>query len=75
MEVFEQYGLINQKKWTELLKALEASKTHRFTFPSIHDIRSFKAIAYSLNTDKLGRRYSIKANKENLTVEVTVKAL
>lgn len=71
METHEQYSLINQKKWTELLKGLEVGR-HTFTFPSIPDIRSFKATAYNLNTDMLGRRYSISADKRNKLVTLTI---
>ena len=73
MEVFEQYSLINQKRWTDLLKGLEVGKEHTFTFPSIQDIHSFKSIAYKLNTDRLGRRYSIDADKEKKLVKVIAK--
>lgn len=75
MEAFEQYGLINQKKWTELLKGLEVGTTTKLTLPSIPDIHSFKSVAYKLNTDRLGRIYSIDANKGSKVVEVTVKAV
>lgn len=73
MEVFEQYSLINQKKWTDLLKGLEVGKENTFTFPSVQDIHSFKSIAYKLNTDRLGRVYSIDADKGKKLVKVTVK--
>ena len=73
MEAFEQYNLIYQKKWTELLKALEPDVLHKFTFPSIPDIHSFKSVAYKLNTDRLGRIYSIDADKGEKVVKVTVK--
>lgn len=74
MEAFEQYALINQKKWTDLLKGLEIGKT-KLTLPSIPDIHSLKSVAYKLNTDRLGRIYSFDADKGNKTVEVTVKAV
>ena len=73
MEIFEQYSLINQKKWTPLLTSLEPGITHTFTFPSNDAIHSFKSVAYNLNTDRRGRIYSIDADKKNLIVKVTVK--
>ena len=73
METHEQYGLIYQKRWTELLKALEPDIWHTFTFPSVQDIHSFKSIAYKLNTDRLGRIYSIDANKAEKTIKIKVK--
>lgn len=73
MEAFEQYGLINEGRWTELLKSLESGKEHTFTFPTIDSIHSFKSVAYKLNTDRLGRLYSIRADKKNKIVKVQVK--
>lgn len=74
MEVFEQYSLINESRWTEFLQGLEVRKgPHKFTFPSIEAIHSFKSVAYKLNTDRLGRLYSIRADKKNKIVEITVK--
>lgn len=74
METFEQYGLINRKRWTELLKGLEVGE-HTFTFPSISDINSFKSVAYKLNTDMIGRVYSIDADKGNKVVKLTIRAV
>lgn len=73
METFEQYTLINQKKWTELLKGLEVGE-HTFAFPSIADIKSCKAVAYTLNTDRLGRTYGFSVNKAERKVTITIKA-
>ena len=74
MEAFEQYSLIYQKKWTELLKGLEIGE-HTLTFPSIQDIHSFKSTAYKLNTDRLGRVYSIDADKGKRIAKVTIKSV
>ena len=72
MEAHIQYGLINQKKWTDLLKGMEVGE-HTFTFPSREDIHSFRSIAYKLNTDRLGRHYSISADKADMIVTIKVK--
>lgn len=74
MEAFEQYSLINQKRWTEFLKALEAG-AHTFVFPSLDDIKSCKAIAYSLNSDKSGRFYSFNVEKREKKVVINVKPI
>ena len=74
MEVFQQYDLIYQKKWTELLKGLDVGE-HTFTFPSVPDIKSCKTIGYNLNTDKLGRFYSFDVDKGTKKVKITIKAV
>ena len=74
MEAFEQYTLINQKKWTELLKGLEVG-VHTLAFPSIPDINSFKSVAYKLNADRLGRKYSVRADKGEKVATLTIKAV
>lgn len=73
MEVFEQYGLINEKRWTEFLKSLEAGKEHTFTFPSIPDIKSCKTVAYEINSNRVGRTYSFDVNKGEKRVKISVK--
>ena len=72
METFEQYELINNQKWTDLLKGLTVGK-YTFSFPSIANINSFKAVAYKLNSDRLGRRYSVVADKGTKKVTLTIK--
>jgi len=72
MEVFEQYSLINQKKWTEFLGSLDCGQ-HTFTFPSLPDIASCKAVAYSLNSDKNGREYRFNVEKSTKKVRITVQ--
>lgn len=75
METFEQYSLINQQKWTDLLKGLEDGE-HTFSFPSVADIKSCKSVAYTLNTDGIGRKYAFKVpDKNNKKVIITVKTL
>lgn len=72
METFEQYALINQKKWTELLKELEVGE-HVLTLPSIPDIHSLKSVAYFLNGNRIGRKYALRADKDKLIVTITVR--
>lgn len=74
MEAFEQYALINQKKWTELLKELEVGE-HVLTLPSIPDIHSLKSVAYFLNGNKTGRKYALRADKEKKIVTIVIKAI
>lgn len=71
MEAHEIYRLINEKRWTELLKGLEVGE-HTITFPSLNDIHSCKAIAYSLNSDKLGREYRFNVAKDSRLVLLTI---
>lgn len=73
MEVFEQYSLINQKRWTDFLKGLDIGE-HTFSFPSIADIKSCKSVAYTLNTDRLGRIYGFEVDKGEKKAVITVKA-
>lgn len=72
MEAHEQYSLINQKKWTELLQGSPVGE-HTFTLPSMPDIHSLKSVAYRLNTDKLGRIYSVRSDAVKKLVTVTIK--
>lgn len=74
METFEQYRLINQKQWTDFLKGLQAGES-TFTLPTIADIHSLKSVAYKLNSDRLGRKYSIRADKEKKVVVINVTIL
>ena len=73
MEAFEQYSLINNKRWTEFLKSLEVGE-HVFTFPSVPDIRSCKSVAYDINSSKTGRAYYFGVNKDEKKVVITVVA-
>ena len=72
MESFEHYALINNKRWTEFLNSLEVGE-HTFTFPSIPDIKSCKAIAYDINSNKIGRAYYFNVVKDEKKVTITVK--
>ena len=73
MEVFEQYSLINQRRWKKFLDSLEVGE-HTFTFPSVADIKSCKAIGYDINSDKVGRSYYFSVDKDEKKVVITVKA-
>ena len=72
MEAFEHYALINEKRWTEFLHSLPVGE-HIFTFPSIPDIKSCKAIAYDINSNKTGRAYYFNVVKSEKKVTITVK--
>lgn len=74
MDTFELYSLINQKKWTEFLVSLSVG-SHKIAFPTIADIKSCKAVAYSINSDKTGRRYNFNVDKDEKTAVITVSAL
>lgn len=71
METFELYKLINQKRWTEFLKSLEEGE-HTFSFPSVTDIWTCKALAYKYNTDKIGKIYRFHVDKDELKVVIKV---
>ncbi len=71
MNTFELYSLINQKKWTEFLGALPVGE-HKMAFPSVAAIKSCKAVAYSINSDKIGRRYTFNVNKDERYAIITV---
>ena len=71
MNTYNSYNLIEQKQWTAFLKGLEPGE-HTFLFPSVYDIRSCKAIAYSLNTDGLGRKYFFSVNKSERKVTIKI---
>jgi len=75
MEAFEQYSLINQKRWTEFLQSLEVGKENTFTFPSLPAIKSCKTVAYEINSNRTGRTYSFRINKGEKKVEITVRAI
>lgn len=73
MEVFEQYSLINQKRWKRFLTSLDIGE-YTFTFPSVADIKSCKAIGYDMNSDRIGKFYSFSVDKGEKKVVITVKA-
>ena len=71
MKQHELYGLINKKEWTKFLSNLPVGDS-LFTFPSTKHIASCKAVAYSINSDRVGRNYKFKVNKAEMTVSINV---
>ncbi|MCQ2142268.1 MAG: hypothetical protein MJY83_07975 [Bacteroidales bacterium] len=65
-------ALIQESKWSDLLKGLPIG-THQLFFPSNHAIRSCKAVAYSLNTDRIGKTFRFKVDKEHCFVTLTIR--
>lgn len=63
-------NLIADKKWTAMLAELPAGE-HTLPFESVDDIKSCKAIAYSINSDQTGIRYTFNVVKEKK--EATIK--
>lgn len=74
MDTFELYSLINQKRWTEFLGALPIG-SHKIAFPSLADIKSCKAVAYAINSDKTGRKYKFNVDKDERMANITIEAL
>lgn len=72
MDIKKINNLIREKSWTAMLKELPVG-THILEFPSVDDIRSCKAIAYALNSDRKGRRYTFNVDKSELTVKINVE--
>ena len=71
MDIKKITELIASSQWTAMLSELPAG-THTIPFPSVDAIRSCKAIAYSLNSDKKGRRYTFNVDKTHLSAIITV---
>ena len=63
---------MEHSEWKAMLKELSVGR-HRLSFPNIGAIKSCKAIAYDINTDKTGRRYTFNVNKETLAVDINVE--
>lgn len=72
MDTFKLYNLVAQKKWTEFLGELPVGET-KIGFPSVPDIKSCKAIAYSINSDKTRRRYTFKVDKDERSAVIKVE--
>lgn len=60
-----------RREWTGLLKELPVGE-HEINFPDIRAIKSCKAIAYDLNSDKSGKNYRFNVNKTTLTCKIIV---
>lgn len=72
MNTFNEYQLIEERKWTAFLKGLDPGE-HTFLFPSIKDIKSCKAIGYDMNSDNTGRAYFFKVDKAERKITINVE--
>lgn len=70
------YGLLEQRKWREFLKAIPKDrKQFDLTFSDLNSLKSFKATAYELNSDKImPYTIALSINKDELKVTVTIIA-
>lgn len=66
------YTLVDAGRWTDFLKSL-APGVSTVKFPTLGAIKSCKAVAYDMNSDKSGRTYTFKVKKESCSAEITVK--
>lgn len=71
MDILKINTLISERKWTELLGQLPEGET-TIGFPSINLLKSCKARAYDINSDKIGRRYTFKVDKSTVSAVITV---
>lgn len=65
------YKLVDQGKWTDFLNSLEAG-IFTVRFPSLEAIKSCKAVAYDINSNKRGRTYAFSVDKDTCSAEITV---
>ena len=72
MDIKRINELMADNKWTAMLAELPMGK-HTLHFPDVESIKSCKAIAYSINSDRKGRRYTFNVDKEELSVIVNVE--
>ena len=72
MDIKKITELIAGRRWTAMLAELPAGD-HTLCFESLDDIRSCKAIAYSINSDNIGRRYTFNVDKTTKTVVIKVE--
>jgi len=72
MDIKKINELIAESKWTAMLNELTAG-THIIEFPSVDAIKSCKAVAYSINSDCVGRRYTFNVDKSKKTVIVNIE--
>jgi len=66
------YKLVDSRQWKEFLNALEPGVS-TVKFPTLEAIKSCKAVAYDLNSDRKGRTYTFKVDKPSCSAEITVK--
>lgn len=67
----ELQGLIDRKRWTTFLVNLPLGQSLWF-LKSPRDVKSLKAIAYDKNSDKDGRNYNFKVDKNHVAVIINV---
>lgn len=72
MDIKKITELIAGRRWTAMLAELPIGE-HILSFESLDDIRSCKAIAYSLNSDRIGRRYTFNVDKAGRTAVIKVE--
>lgn len=72
MDIKKITELIAGRRWTAMLAELPSGE-HTLSFESLDDIRSCKAIAYSLNSDRTGRRYTFNVDKSERTAVIKVE--
>lgn len=66
------YKLVDSRQWKEFLNGLD-SGVSTVKFPTLEAIKSCKAIAYDMNSDKRGRTYTFKVDKASCSAEITVR--
>lgn len=65
------YKLVDERNWTAFLASLEVGSS-TVKFPSVDAIKSCKAVAYDINSDNKGRKYTFKVSKETCSADITV---
>lgn len=71
MDIKKINDLLAAREWTAMLRELPEGE-HTLLFPDVEAIASCKAVAYSLNSDRKGRRFTFNVNKGELTAVVKV---
>ena len=74
MDIKKINEFMAESKWTAMLAELPSGK-HTLRFPEVESIKSCKAIAYSINSDRKGRRYTFNVDKGELSVIVNVEEI
>lgn len=72
MDLYTLNNLIAGKRWTELLGSLPEGET-KIGFPDLPALKSCKAVAYAINSDKTGRYYYFNVNKGEVSAKITVE--
>ena len=72
MNTLDAYSIIEQRSWKSLLKNLDPGE-HTFTFPSVGDMKSCKAIGYDMNSDGIGRKYYFSVDKSERKITIKVE--